>query len=40
MADAVRSVDEIERLTGMDFFPELDDNTEDKIEKNSKLSDW
>lgn len=40
MADAVRSVDEIERLTGIDFFPELDDNTEDKIEKNSKLSDW
>ena len=40
MADAVRSVDEIERLTGMDFFPELDDETEDKIEKNSKLSDW
>ena len=40
VADAVRSVDEIERLTGIDFFPELDDPTEEKIEATAKLSDW
>jgi len=40
MVDAVRTVDEIEQLTGMDFFPELDDETENKIEATAKLSDW
>ena len=40
MADAVRSVDEIERLTKMDFFPELDDKTEVRIEAEARLSDW
>jgi endonuclease G len=40
MADAVRTVDEIERLTGLDFFPELDDATEDRIEATATLSDW
>ena len=40
MADAVRSVDEIEQLTGMDFFPELDDPTETRIEAKSRLADW
>ena len=40
MADAVRSVDEIERLTKMDFFPELDDETETRVESKAELSDW
>ena len=40
MADAVRTVDEVERLTGMDFFPELDDATENRIEATATLSDW
>lgn len=40
MADAVRTIDEIERLTGLDFFPELDDATEDRIEATATLSDW
>ena len=40
MADAVRSVDEIERLTKMDFFPELDDQTETRIEAKANLSEW
>ena len=26
------SVDEVERRTGIDFFPQLDDRTEDRIE--------
>jgi endonuclease G len=40
MAEAVRSVDDIERLTKLDFFPELDDPTEDRVEAQSRLSDW
>jgi endonuclease G len=40
MADAVRSVDEIERITGIDFFPSLDDQTEARIEAQAQLSDW
>ena len=40
MADAVRSVDEIERLAKMDFFPELDDRTETRIEAKAELADW
>ena len=40
MEDAVCTVDEIERLTGMDFFPELDDATENRIEATATLSDW
>ena len=38
--DAVRSVDEIERLTGIDFFPALDDKTENRIEAAARLADW
>lgn len=40
MEEAVRSVDEIEQLTGIDFFPALDDQTEDRIESRARLSDW
>ena len=40
MKDAVRSVDEIERLTKMDFFPAVDDRTEVRIEAEARLSDW
>ena len=40
MKDAVRTVDEIERLTRMDFFPALDDKTETRIEAQAKLADW
>ncbi|MBR1485586.1 MAG: DNA/RNA non-specific endonuclease [Prevotella sp.] len=39
-AQAVCSVDEIERLTGIDFFPALDDKTENKIEATARLADW
>ena len=38
--EAVRSVDEIEALTGIDFFPALDDAIENKIEAEARLSDW
>ena len=40
MADAVRTVDEIERLTHIDFFPALDDPTETRIEATANLADW
>ena len=40
MEEAVRSVDEIEALVKMDFFPALDDATEKRIEAESSLSEW
>jgi endonuclease G len=40
MSRYVRSVDEIEKLTGLDFFSELADNIESKIEQQAELRDW
>jgi len=34
------SVDEIENLTGLDFFKELDDNLENSLERQYILTDW
>ena len=36
-AEAARSIDEIEHLTGIDFFPALDDETEAKVERAKRL---
>ncbi len=36
----VRSVDEIEEITGLDFFYQLDDDIETEVESASRLSDW
>ena len=36
----VVSVDEIEALTGIDFFPELEDSIEHKLEASSSYKDW
>ncbi|WP_138434873.1 DNA/RNA non-specific endonuclease [Winogradskyella algicola] len=36
----VVSVDEVEKLTGIDFFPELDDTIENKIEASSSYKKW
>jgi endonuclease G, mitochondrial len=36
----VVSVDEIEKLTGIDFFPELEDSIENKLEASSSYKDW
>jgi len=36
----VVSVDEIEQLTGIDFFPELNDKIEDRLEASSSYKDW
>lgn len=36
----VRSVDEVEEITGMDFFYQLDDQTENLVEKESNINEW
>ena len=36
----VHTVDEIEKITGMDFFPNLPDNIEDMVESRYETSDW
>lgn len=36
----VTSIDQAEKITGIDFFPALPDQLENKIEKNSKISEW
>jgi endonuclease G len=33
-------IDEIERRTGLDFFPQLDDSIENKLEGAVNLSGW
>jgi endonuclease G len=34
------SIDEVERMTGIDFFPALDDDVEAKVEAQAELSAW
>ncbi len=36
----VVSVDEVEKLTGINFFPKLDDSIENKLEKSSDYKNW
>ena len=36
----VNTIDEVERLTGYDFFPALHDSIEEEVEAYSKLDDW
>ncbi len=38
--DFVVSVDEIEELTGIDFFPELKDDKENKLEASNNYKNW
>ena len=40
MREAVRSVDEIEQLTGFDFFRQLDENTAERVEAQANLDEW
>lgn len=39
-ADARRTVDEIERITGIDFYPQLPDSIENKVEAAADESEW
>ena len=36
----VNMVDEVERITGIDFFPALPDNIENEVESHANLEDW
>lgn len=38
--DYVNSVDEVERITGIDFFPSLPDSVESRVEATCSLADW
>lgn len=40
LKDCSMSVNELEQITGFDFFPGLDDRIEEKVEGTVKLSDW
>lgn len=40
LQDCALSVDELEKITGIDFYPALDDNFEESVESVYKLSDW
>ena len=36
----VNSVDEVERITGIDFFPSLPDDIENIVEARADLHEW
>lgn len=38
--DYVNTIDEVERITGFDFFPELPDDVESRVETECNLDDW
>ena len=40
VSDAVCTVDKIERLTGIDFFPQLADDVEKRVESKADLDEW
>lgn len=40
MVEYARSVDEVERITGMDFFPALPDSLENRVEAACQWSEW
>ena len=40
MSYYVRSVDEVEKMTGLDFFSPLPDNIEHRVESKSDLAEW
>ena len=40
LKDYAVSIDELERFTGIDFFCNLPDNTENAVEATLTLSDW
>lgn len=36
----INTVDDVERITGIDFFPALPDSIENKVEASSNINDW
>lgn len=39
-SDYVNTVDEVERITGFDFFPALPDDVEDRVEAEADIEEW
>ena len=40
LKDCLMSINDLETLTGFDFYPGLDDKIEEKVESTVRLSDW
>jgi len=40
MSEHIYTVDEVEKITGYDFFPQLDDKIENRIEAKANINDW
>ena len=40
MGDYINTVRQVERITGIDFFPQLPDELEKRVEKQASLDDW
>ena len=40
LKDCIMTVDELERITGFDLYPALDDRIEEKVEGTLRRSDW
>ena len=40
LASFAVSIDEVEEITGLDFFPAIPDDQEEEIEKNFNASKW
>ena len=38
--DYVNSIDEVERITGLDFFSQLPDNIEQRVESHADITEW
>ena len=38
--NVINTVDEVERITGYDFFPALPDEIENEVESHASIDDW
>jgi endonuclease G len=36
----INTIDDVERITGIDFYPALPDEVENAVEANSNVNDW
>ena len=40
MKDQAYSIDKVEEITGIDFFPALPDDIENRVESTHNMEDW
>ena len=40
MGDYTNTIRQVERITGIDFFPQLPDDIEEVVENQASLDDW